>query len=279
VRRSAREAGHKTLYHYDQFRAEYLGNLLRKRRFHCAGLANLNDPWDCRPWFKPDPLADPNTALEFVRWMVGHVPSKPMSVQQEAATVRKLVSDPDYRKGLMDMFSRDFLGMIPGRWRIYCLTPCASSILMWSHYADDHRGICLEYSTDDPMFASAREVSYFKSYPDSTPQLLETQTTDPSRSVSEPHGLDLLLMKSDVWSYENEFRIIGLAGDSERPVKEHPLLIKDGFLDIGEGALKAIIIGCEANYEEIVNLIRTCDPTIAIKRAVRSPTEFRLVVE
>jgi hypothetical protein len=35
--------------------------------------------------------------------------------------------------------------------RIYCLTPKADSTLMWSHYADNHCGVCLEFSVANNM--------------------------------------------------------------------------------------------------------------------------------
>src|ERR1700704_3968385 len=42
--------------------------------------------------------------------------------------------------------------------RIYCLTPIPHSILMWSHYADNHRGVCLEFDTANRLFSLAMKV-------------------------------------------------------------------------------------------------------------------------
>jgi Protein of unknown function (DUF2971) len=41
---------------------------------------------------------------------------------------------------------------------IYCLTPDPTSILMWSHYADHHRGICLEFDVANALFLKAWKV-------------------------------------------------------------------------------------------------------------------------
>jgi len=50
--------------------------------------------------------------------------------------------------------------------RFYCLTPFADNTLMWSHYADNHRGICLEFGKDNPLIEKARPVRYCKRYRD-----------------------------------------------------------------------------------------------------------------
>jgi hypothetical protein len=37
---------------------------------------------------------------------------------------------------------------------------CPSNITMWGHYADSHKGMCLEFSTAEGCFSRAREVIY-----------------------------------------------------------------------------------------------------------------------
>ena len=36
---------------------------------------------------------------------------------------------------------------------------------MWSHYARNHRGICLEFSVPNTKFRGAAQVRYQKEYP------------------------------------------------------------------------------------------------------------------
>jgi hypothetical protein len=65
---TARAAGIKRLYHYERFNPEYLADALTKQRVHCSDPANLNDPWDCRPWFDDDALDDPKAVDELIKW-------------------------------------------------------------------------------------------------------------------------------------------------------------------------------------------------------------------
>ena len=157
--------------------------------------------------------------------------------------------------------------MIPDRWKVYCLTPIPDSTLMWSHYAENHKGICLEFQLDNPVFGSAQEVKYLSSYPKWTPLSL--------MNSNEPH---VLLTKSDDWQYEREYRIIGLGEGIARPVEGHPLNLRGSFLGLPRGALQAIIAGCEADYNAIEAVVNGAAAALKVKRAVRARTKYRLEI-
>jgi hypothetical protein len=58
----------------------------------------------------------------------------------------------------------------------------------------------------------------------------------------------MLLIKSDVWAYEQEFRLIC---PRFTDVKQHPLIMDGNYLLIGPRDLKSIIVGCQANNESV----------------------------
>lgn len=191
----------------------------------------------------------------------------PVAEESVIATQVRLHLDSDYRKGILEAFSKGFLDLIQGRWRIYCLTPVPDSILMWSHYGDNHRGIALEYSTNNPVFGTAQEVTCLSSYPRWSPHDLQGNS-----------GPLVLLTKSADWDYEREYRVIGLAEGVERVVAEHPLLLRDGFLPLPSAALRSVIAGCESDYAAINDLANKCCPTLAVKRAVRTFDKYKLEI-
>lgn len=91
-----------------------------------------------------------------------------------------------------------------------------SNILMWSHYADSHRGMCLEYQfsnkfmnqTSDDAVLHFRKVNYG---PDALSIKSEQMMTDIG-----------LLRKCNAWEYENEVRLISFAPDRKEnfiPIK------------------------------------------------------------
>jgi Protein of unknown function (DUF2971) len=270
VAQNAKTAGFHRLYHYEKFSQDNLEDVLTKQRVHCSDLANLNDPWDCRPWFDAEALDDPKVLEEFIQWIFLFTPTSPVSDGERTGTQEVIRTDANYRRAVLARWSEDFIKMIPDRWRVYCLTPVPDSTLMWSHYTNNHKGICLEFGLENQLFGTAMEVEYVSSYPKWAPHLLE-----------EAMGVRLLLTKSDDWRYEREYRIIGLAEGVSRPVGRltgHPLSVRDGFLSLPKGALRAVIAGCEADYAAIKKLVQSIDGTITVRRAVRSPSKYHLEI-
>ncbi|MBK6787723.1 MAG: DUF2971 domain-containing protein [Betaproteobacteria bacterium] len=64
-------------------------------------------------------------------------------------------------RGLSDRF-REWLRR---RYRMLCFSAHNDILLMWSHYADAHRGICLIFDAKDPVIGMARKVNYPDAYP------------------------------------------------------------------------------------------------------------------
>lgn len=83
---------------------------------------------------------------------------------------------------------------------VLCLAESKDNILMWSHYASGHSGICLGFSVlaGAPFFARAQPVDYLDAYP----------TVDPVRDSPQKQVDEFLLSKARPWKYEEEWRII-----------------------------------------------------------------------
>ncbi|HQQ74995.1 MAG TPA: DUF2971 domain-containing protein [Pseudomonadales bacterium] len=80
-------------------------------------------------------------------------------------------------------------------------------MLMWSHYADHHRGFCVQYDCREGtrLRRSAKKVDY----KDSTPSLSASDFSPDKISDS----IDILwLTKAECWSYEEEWRVINNEG-------------------------------------------------------------------
>lgn len=84
---------------------------------------------------------------------------------------------------------------------VLCLTEQKDNLLMWSHYADSHRGFCVKFDTSDSYFDARRGAR------DEFYHLREVKylSERPKKALSKMSGIDLLLAKSDVWAYEKEW--------------------------------------------------------------------------
>jgi hypothetical protein len=181
----------------------------------------------------------------------------------------ELYNNPVVLSSMVRKVSADFCALATERWRIYCLTPHPDLTLMWSHYADNHRGICLEFSTENnDLFSNACKVSYRKEYPQWSLHTMDEY-------------LEVFLTKSDDWKYEEEYRIIARAGATEAEMRGGGLITvsNDAFLSFPAAALVSVIAGSESNLAGIRATVARCAPGLPVKRAVRSPNGYRLQIE
>lgn len=95
--------------------------------------------------------------------------------------------------------------------RVGCLCTDYKNRLMWSHYADSHRGFCIEYdfSNVDPLFLSAAPLPVV--YSDSRPPVPWPEALNRSSENTAKATASLmvgLLTKDKCWEYENEWRYL-----------------------------------------------------------------------
>jgi len=257
------EAKVPRLYHYEKFCAEWLTKTLCCQTIRCSDPAKLNDPWDCKPQFDYRPMAnDPkkrDAMLEFYRNTPAgsDMANQPIRQQWE----QQVRTSPTALQSVIEDFSRKLEVEICKR-RLYCLVPAPDSILMWSHYADHHRGICLEFHVVNALFLKAWKVAYCSEYPVWVPQDMQDI------------ALDVILTKSKDWECEQEFRIVGTPNGVG-----HPLKLDGDYLSLPPRALLSVIVGCRGDYEAVRKIVNEHAPGLAVKRALRTPYHYSLTIE
>lgn len=133
-----------------------------------------------------------------------------------------------------------------------CLSFSARSdqLLMWAHYADWYRGICLRFDVNSAVefFRGVRPVFYAAAYPEGT------------------EGSGHRLVRPLEWSHEEEWRILEpYAAGQLRPFPPQ--------------ALDAVILGCSitTDNERIVrDWVTHRDPPVRIYRSAATRGAFRL---
>lgn len=101
------------------------------------------------------------------------------------------------------------------KFRVSCFTETPYSMLMWSHYANNHRGFCVEYEI--PAYVESCMHLYLNLMPviysnERVPILEQCVQVLQSPGVTPSILWDIykygLLMKSEEWKYQNEWRLI-----------------------------------------------------------------------
>lgn len=95
---------------------------------------------------------------------------------------------------------------------VACFTPNWNCPPMWAHYAESWKGFALEYSVRQMTMASAPENRFFwQFWVNYASHLSQTSLSELLLSPYEA-AARILSMKTLPWSYENEWRLISLAG-------------------------------------------------------------------
>lgn len=143
---------------------------------------------------------------------------------------------------------------------LVCFSEGWGNPLLWSHYGDRHKGMCLGFSVPEDALIKVR---YTKSRDQLTPELLAKE---------DCHRL-LLSRKFRDWAYEEEHRMLLPLRDLD---EEDSLYYKP----FGRGLkLKEIIVGpmCVATEVELRSLLRPPDPDILIIKSRVAFNTYRVV--
>jgi hypothetical protein len=257
------------LYHYQRFDPDRLRQQLASNSIYLSNTKGFNDPWDCRPCFDLTRLDEPAFYERQVQWFqrVDKERNTHLSAQEHEKRAARLRDD----RAFLEHCIREMGGIeadIQGRYRVYCLTTKPADTLMWSHYAENHTGICLEFRCDNAVLSSALKVLYCEAYPS-----LDLADNDP-QTVLLP-----LLAKATDWSYEDEYRLI--AQEESAALNRDSLITKTNLLRLPDGVLTSIIVGCVAprsTREAVAEIVKRSGHRIELQEARRVPNHYSLTI-
>jgi len=152
---------------------KYTEQIFLRDEIYFSPLGSLNDPFEGRHHQFIHSMNDPVMLDPVVQEMMGDIYRR---AQESAARIVAGVG-------------------------VLSLSEKPDESVMWSHYADEHRGICLEFDGSNlgTLFDDARRVDYS----DSTPFIDVT---------GDPSSLELAklicLSKASQWQYEKEWRVL-----------------------------------------------------------------------
>lgn len=188
------------LFKYQAFNAQNLANLTA-RSIYVAPPSAFNDPFDCKAEFiaesiDPKYLGPGRARIKELASMAGKDGVlNELAAFDEAKLEAMILSAA---QGALVQHQTDFMS----KKGIACFGSSSDNLLMWGHYADGHRGFCIEIDASTPPWSTAYDVHYS----DQVPRL------DPGRLLADP-DLDelfrvMVLTKAKCWQYEQERRLL-----------------------------------------------------------------------
>lgn len=154
---------------------------------------------------------------------------------------------------------------------VSCFSEKYDSLLMWAHYANNHKGMCVEYElmgfntnlqyTPVPIIYSKDRV-----------HLDSIDIDNPEKGIQN-YFIKCLIQKSLEWSYEAEWRIIrddGACGDLWDSKNQGALLNSINPT--------SIILGCEAEIDFVKSVTEYCQNSkINLYKMFKDKLEYRLI--
>lgn len=126
---------------------------------------------------------------------------------------------------------------------IFSLSKYWNNVLMWSHYAQNHQGFCLEFDCNHEFFKDhfsdgGKRYKIMKSvvYSSIRPNI--------RMSTETPLSYDIFITKNNKWKYEHEVRLFVSLNQADVIKGENIYLFK-----VPNSAVKSVIIGANAKNE------------------------------
>ncbi|SMX33487.1 DUF2971 domain-containing protein [Octadecabacter ascidiaceicola] len=262
---------------------EELSKAILNSSIFLSSAASLNDPMDFRPYYDELSLPDfvrmfkePNRRSRLMsRERFNEISGRNLSrgeFRKLPGNKLKAVNSASVKRKILRTMASEF----PHHTRVACFSEAESSIPMWAHYTDNHRGICLKYRLDWAQNDLPEKADIFPlkvQYVDERPILTTEEWNNFSdRSDYETGNFgnsDILskicLHKSEEWSYEREWRVF--VNDNSKPKYWYaprltPVSLRLG-LNIGEETKREILARFSSKIE--------------ILQAVLSPRDFSLM--
>ena len=249
--------GVNRLYRYRSIKSEELQGIFENNEIYLPNPISFNDPFECRPnLIIHKGLISRELYIRRLRKELRPHFNK----RQEELYKREIKMILSNKERLHKMYENFMIGI-----GIYCLSTIKDDILMWSHYSDSHKGLCLEFDTTKEiiLFGQALKVNYSEEYPSIDVINIALGKDYEYRKA--------VLTKSKHWEYEQEWRIL----------KPKPLG-GPGKYQFQPELLTGVILGaliCPEDKQKILDWVQNYPTKLSLFQAKINRTKYQLDIE
>jgi DUF2971 family protein len=238
-------------------------DVITNSRIYFSSPDQFNDPLDCAPVCVP---AKSTSDPQFVQEMLedeAALASAAGKSPEEIEALRQAEGVPPNKVG--SAVTARLRAELINDARVFCLSASDSHPLLWSHYADSHRGVCLHFrAAPGSLFGLARAVEYRSTR---LPILVPLKYNKSEDDIAET----MVRVKAEYWGYENEYRIIAHEGTDWGDT-----LLKR-FCSFPPKLLCGLTLGMKispADRRALIELSTKRHPAIAVYQAEEAPDRF-----
>ncbi len=256
------------LYKYRSFGVNSLKELCESEVSY-SDPKNFNDPLDCSPTLINDVclselenLCDRMLMNNFNRDKANREINNYRYLSTEYGDYKIEQDDQEYYKRMIVDEIKHQLDITMKSRGVLSLASQWNSPLMWSHYADEHKGICIEYDISRAVCKKPKMVDYYGGRGINISRLVDLIIYD-SEEAKEEIEYKYFYTKAGQWSYEEEWRYISET-QGVKPVPFH---------------LSGIYFGMRCNISvvsSIVKLLNGSESNVRFYHTYASQDSFEL---
>lgn len=273
----------------------HVSRIFTHSELYFPDVTQLNDPWECRPLVRIEPdgwtmlaeegfheisRSDLDYASDFDQFLSVIEPTLPKRqelLERLQTEEGRHMADWGLQRlrsmiGTTSTSHRDQFHEYP-RLRLCSFAATCEHPLLWSHYADSHRGIAIEFNARCGGFSTARAIHYAEDYP--------VHSGVGRHFTFADLEYEALLIKSRVWSYESELRLIASPPHARCP--SEPTYLGDDYIyHFPPEAITGVVFGCQCPDEDraiVRGWLGDRAKQVSFRRAVLHPTKFQLQFE
>ncbi len=249
----------KVLYKYRDWNNLYHKKILTENQIFFSSRIGFNDPFDASIPFRydekemtPDNIFKKlyETGKEFMPDLSDEELIQKCYEQQNSGIFEK----GTYWKNQYD----NFVEKVNNTFGILSLTTKNSNLLMWSHYANSHRGFCIGFNTEKLFKLTRGTIG---------PVIYDNKMPFVPLFDREIEGITKLLnTKSKEWEYEDEYRMV-------------KSLSANKTFEFEENLIEEVILGLnmdDKNKTEVIDIVKQKFPETKLYEATKDLDEFKL---
>ena len=238
----------KKVYRYQTLNARTIESLCNDTLYF-ADPGSFNDPFDCKPTIDSDSdnrilrdilsvlikrraVAEKLAALKNFRIHGKQAEADANrfaseEIRMELTSISYHATDPEYGENRISRDGAEQLLLTSAIEReilkqydrgVCCFSASVKNPLLWSHYGDQHRGVCIGFNLNRTPKPKLHKVLYGGSRSVKT-SLIAKAILKNDQEAQKLLDRDVLLRKAPPWKYEREWRLLGNRGDQVSPLK------------------------------------------------------------
>lgn len=210
--------------------------MLANNELYFAVSDSFNDPFDCRAR-KEFEFKDEKDFIE--KWTPLEASQQNITLEEADIYVRNIAKSKKLKDEYIEIKSQLFQKLTLQCFGVCSFSEVSNDILMWSHYSDSHKGMCIEFNrSTENMLCHARPIEY----PDDDIFPYINYWLGPNENQLD-ELVKIILTKSKHWKHEKEWRLIQRPDEIDEYYRGHSVTCPDEMIN-------GIIFGLRMNSKE-----------------------------